>query len=118
MCAAPFVCVLPLLLFVNITPQKPYPIKYPNPLHIPKQTYPHKPYSHHITPLLILPFVSLFPLVEDITKEPIFTPSSKGTLNIVHTAVMASQHSSEYEMETQSDSYSEEQEWNTWKVCF
>ena len=45
----------------------------------------------------------------DITTTPSFTPSSKGSPSTVHTAVMASEHSSEYEMETQSDSSSEEQ---------
>ena len=45
----------------------------------------------------------------DITTTPSLIPSSKGSPSTVHTSVMASEDSLEYEVETQSDTASEEQ---------
>ena len=51
--------------------------KYPKPLHIPKQNSPYNPYSHHITPLLIL-FLFQCPPSWQISKQYLSSPSSKG----------------------------------------
>ena len=68
----------------SLKPQKTYPIKYPNPIHIPKQISPHNPYSHHITPLLIFPLFHCSPWWQISQKQHVASPSSKGSLSTVH----------------------------------
>ena len=50
----------------------PYQIPQ-DPLHIPKQNSPYNPYSHHITPLLILPLFQCSPWWHILQTTPSFT---------------------------------------------